>query len=163
MIVGVAGVSGSGKTTVGRALAAALGWTFHDADDHHDPANIAKMARGQPLTDADREPWLTRLANLLAEEDRAGRNAVLACSALKKAHRDQLRAAARDVRFIQLRADRELLQKRMEERKGHFMPAALLDSQLAAEEALGEEEGVVVDAAAGLDEATRAVRSWVGL
>jgi len=121
------GVSGSGKSTVGRMLAERLGATFLDADDFHPPANVAKMRAGVPLDDADRAPWLDALAAELASP--AGR-IVLACSALKTAYRDRLRQAAPGLLTIFLHGDPALIRRRMEARGGHFMPSGLLESQL---------------------------------
>jgi gluconokinase len=131
MIVVVMGVCGCGKTTVGKALAAALGWRFFDADDFHPPANIEKMAAGIPLTDTDRWPWLDRLAAEMGAIERAGGHAVLACSALRQAYRDRL-AVAGGVRFVHLRGDRATIAARVAARPGHYMPATLVDSQFAA-------------------------------
>jgi gluconokinase len=131
MIVVVMGVCGCGKTTVGKALAAALGWRFFDADDFHPPASIEKMAAGIPLTDTDRWPWLDRLAAEMGAIERAGGHAVLACSALRQAYRDRL-AVAGDVRFAHLRGDRATIAARVAARPGHYMPATLVDSQFAA-------------------------------
>jgi gluconokinase len=126
----VTGVTGSGKTTVGTRLAARLGFTFYDADNYHDAANIEKMRRGEPLTDADRGPWLDRLRELLRLKTTAGEPVVLACSALRQAYREQLCSGypAR-VRFVYLRVNREIASERLLGRAGHFMPAALVDSQ----------------------------------
>lgn len=132
MIVVVMGVSGCGKSTVGRALAEALGWPFFDADDYHPASNVRKMSDGIPLDDEDRRPWLARLRELLAAEDAAGRSAVLACSALKQAYRDTLAAAARDVRWVHLHGTEDDVRTLMERRQGHFMKPGLLASQLAA-------------------------------
>jgi carbohydrate kinase (thermoresistant glucokinase family) len=128
VIVIILGVSGTGKTTVGKLLARELGWRFIEADDFHPAANIEKMHSGHPLTDEDRQPWLERLrqqieASLVAEE-----NAVLACSALKRAYRDHLRVSDA-VRFIFLRGDFSLVEKQLRSRHGHFMNPALLQSQ----------------------------------
>jgi gluconokinase len=132
------GVSGSGKSTIGAQLAERLGWRFFDADDFHPPANIAKMQAGIPLTDADRAPWLERLAILLREEIAAGRPPVLACSALRQRYRDVLLANAPGVALVYLRGDEVLIQSRLAARSGHFMPAALLRSQFdALEEPVG--------------------------
>lgn len=123
----VMGVSGCGKSSIGSALAARLGARFVDGDQLHPEANIAKMSRGEPLTDADRAPWLARVGAALAED-----GTVIACSALKRIYRDQIRATAgADVVFLHLKGDREVLLQRMSNRPGHFMPASLLDSQLA--------------------------------
>lgn len=131
MMVVVMGVSGCGKSTVGRALAEALGWPFFDADDFHPAANIQKMSAGIPLTDADRGPWLDRLHDLLAAESTAGRSAVLACSALKEAYRTRLRQGADDVRFVHLRGTPDEIRQLMERRSGHFMKPGMLASQFA--------------------------------
>lgn len=140
----VMGVSGSGKTTTGRALAAALGWPFYDADDYHPADNVAKMAAGRPLTDADRSPWLEALHRLIAGRPAENQSLVLACSALKKAYRDQLRAGNEGVVFVYLHGDYELIAGRMQAREAHFMPADLLRSQFAA---LEEPEHALVVAA----------------
>jgi gluconokinase len=131
MIVVVMGVCGCGKSTVGAALAAAMGWPFFDADEFHPPANVAKMAAGIPLTDEDRAPWLDRLAAEMGGIERAGGSAVLACSALKAAYRERL-AVAGDVRFVHLKGDRATIAARVAARTDHYMPAALVDSQFAA-------------------------------
>jgi len=126
----VTGVTGSGKTTVGTRLAARLGFMFYDADDYHDPSNIEKMRRGEPLNDADRGPWLDRLRELLYLKTTAGEPVVLACSALRQAYRRRLCPGypAR-VRFVYLRVNRETASERLRARAGHFMPTALVDSQ----------------------------------
>jgi len=137
------GVSGSGKSTVGALLAQKLGVPFADADDLHPAANVAKMAAGIPLTDDDRWPWLALVGDALHAASRTG--LVIACSALKRSYRDAIRAAAPTAEFVQLDGSRELLESRLGHREGHFMPAALLDSQLAALEPLGEgERGIVI-------------------
>jgi gluconokinase len=130
------GVSGSGKTTVAVGVAKRLGWTFAEGDDFHSPANIAKMSAGQPLTDEDRWPWLDRLATWIGEREAAGDNAVLTCSALKRSYRDRLADNHPSVRFVHVTASRETIRRRLERRRGHYMPASLLDSQLAALEPL---------------------------
>ena len=126
----VMGVSGSGKTTLGTALASSLGWTFADADDYHSASNRAKMGRGEPLTDADREPWLLRLRGLLEQHLREDRPLVLACSALKERYRQILTENLPGVRVVFLSGSREVLAQRMQARE-HFMPLSLLDSQLS--------------------------------
>lgn len=131
----VMGVSGAGKTVLGRALAAALGWDFADADDYHSPANVAKMRAGTPLTDDDRAPWLAALREEIGRRLASGRPLVLACSALKQAYRDMLQSDPARVRLVFLDGPRELIAARLAARAGHYMPPALLDSQLAALEA----------------------------
>jgi gluconokinase len=138
------GVSGSGKSTVGTRLARRLNAAFADGDDMHPQANLDKMRAGVALTDADREPWLRRCAAWLAERRAAGEDAVLACSALKRAYRDVLRAAAPDLRIVYLAGDRELLAARLSRRPGHFFNPRLLDSQLADAQPPGEDERAVV-------------------
>lgn len=143
----VMGVSGTGKSTIGLALAETLGLPFVEGDDLHPEANIAKMAVGIPLTDADRAPWLDRVAAELH------RPVVVTCSALKRAYRDRLRAAAADLVFVYLHGAPELLAVRMAHRAGHFMPASLLESQLATlEEPTSDENAIPVDVALPPDE-----------
>ena len=132
MIVVVMGVTGAGKTTVGRLLAEALGAEFLDADDYHPPANVAKMRGGVPLTDADRAPWLARLNGVLRERAARGAAAVLACSALKASYRDVLLTGLPGARLVYLRGARETIERRLAERRGHYMDPGLLDSQFAA-------------------------------
>jgi gluconokinase len=130
----IMGVSGCGKSSVGQALAARLGCPFYDGDDFHPPQNVAKMASGTPLTDADRAPWLGRLAALIAETLGQGKTAVLACSALKQQYRDQLTVSER-VQFIYLHGEFDLILQRMQARQGHYMKAEMLRSQFATLEA----------------------------
>ena len=132
MIVVVMGVSGVGKTTVGKLLAELAGWIFYDADEFHSPENIAKMRSGTPLTDDDRWPWLDRLNALLKDEDRSGRSAVLACSALKQRYRDRLARGIDGIRWVHLQGSFDLIKSRLDARKGHYMSAQLLQSQFAA-------------------------------
>ena len=122
------GVSGAGKTTVGKLLARQLGWQFLEADDFHPAANIEKMRSGRPLTDEARWPWLDCLREQIKRLLAAGENAVLACSALKRAYRDRLRVSD-EVKFVFLRGDYALVEKQFHSRRGHFMNAALLQSQ----------------------------------
>lgn len=161
MILILMGVSGSGKTTVGRILAHDLGWPFYDADDLHPQANIDKMHRGEPLTDADRAPWLDALHDLIAPLDGDGRSAVLACSALKRIYRDRLAAHVAGARFVYLRGDASLLRLRLARRSGHFMPIDLLQSQL---DTLEEPEwALVVDIDAAPEEIAARIKGEVAL
>ena len=130
MIVVVMGVSGCGKTAVGQALAADLGWPFFDGDDFHPEANVAKMAAGTPLTDADRWPWLDRLAAEMAAINARGADAVFACSALREAYRDRFRRGG-DVRFVHLKGDYDTIAARIASRSHRYMPPTLLASQFA--------------------------------
>jgi len=129
MIVLVAGVSGSGKTTVGQLLARHLGVAYAEADEFHPPANIAKMAAGTPLNDEDRAPWLQRIADFADERIARGESAVVTCSALKRRYRDGLRHARPELRIVYLEGNRKVIASRLMERKGHFFPEQLLDSQ----------------------------------
>jgi gluconokinase len=131
MSVVLMGVCGCGKTTVGRALADELGWTFLDADDFHPEANVAKMAAGIPLDDDDRWPWLDRLRGELDRIEARGEHAVVGCSALRQRYRDRL-SRGRELRWVYLKGDMATIAPRMSSRKGHFMPASLLESQFAA-------------------------------
>jgi gluconokinase len=144
MVVTVMGVSGSGKTTVGAALAQRLRVPFEDADDLHPPANVAKMSAGIPLDDADRLPWLRAVGAWQVQHAVTG--GVISCSALRRSYRDILREAAPDQVFIHLAGDRDVIARRVAGRPGHFMPAALVDSQFATLEPLGpDERGVTLD------------------
>ena len=133
MVLILMGVSGSGKTTVGKVLAADLGWTFVEADDFHPAANVEKMRGGTPLTDEDRRPWLEALRRRVNEACGRGEDVVLACSALKDEYRDYLeRHDPGCVRYVYLQGSEELIRRRLERREGHFMGPALLDSQFEA-------------------------------
>ncbi|WP_375389013.1 gluconokinase [uncultured Amnibacterium sp.] len=137
----IMGVSGSGKSTVAEAVAARIdGGVYLDADDLHPAANVAKMAAGHPLTDEDRAPWLDAVGRRMAQEHDAGRTPVMACSALKRAYRLRILAGEPEARFVLLEVDRDELERRMQLRRGHFMPSSLLDSQLATLEPLGADE-----------------------
>lgn len=160
MIIVLMGVCGCGKTTVGEALAGSLGWPFHDADDFHPPANVAKMAAGTALTDEDRAPWLARIADELAACLARGGHAVLACSALKQAYRERL-AMAGDVRFVHLAGDQETIAARLALRQHRYMPASLLASQFATLEAPAD--ALVVDIRQGIDEQIAVIRRAYGL
>jgi gluconokinase len=139
----VCGVSGSGKTTIGTLLAKRLGWTYAEADSFHPASNVAKMAAGHPLDDADRRPWLAAIGVFIDETTSAARPAVVSCSALKRAYRDQLRAGRPNVRLIFLDAPIDVVRQRLEGRRGHFFPAELLESQYRDLEAPDPEEHVL--------------------
>lgn len=143
----VIGVSGTGKTTVGRRVAGQLDRAFADADDFHPEANIAKMAAGTPLSDHDRLPWLAELREWMSAQFRVGRQTVVACSALRRSYRDVLAGAAGTLFYVELAVPPELIELRMSQRD-HFMPVALLRSQLQLFESLQpDESGMPVDAA----------------
>lgn len=136
----VMGVSGSGKSTVGKLLASRLHAEYVEGDDYHPQSSIAKMAAGRPLTDEDRREWLLRLRERIRQSRLDGTPLVLACSALKRRYRDMLRAADGGLVFVHLDGDRKLIAARLQGRKGHFMPPALLDSQLRDLEPLQSDE-----------------------
>ncbi len=142
MIVIVFGVSGAGKTTIGKLLSEQLGWKFYEADDFHPNANIEKMHSGRPLSDEDRWPWLDRLREQIVRSIAGKENAVLACSALKRAYRERLRVGE-DVRFVFLRGDYMLIENQLRRRRGHFMNPELLKSQFADLEEPGQGEDVL--------------------
>ncbi len=150
------GVAGAGKSTVGEALARALGWPFVEGDALHPPANVAKMRRGEPLDDADRAPWL----RAIADEIRARPDAVVACSALREAYRAALRVRP-DVRFVFLDVPRALLDERLAKRRGHFMPPTLLASQLATLERPAD--AVTVDGAQPVAAQVATIRAALGI
>jgi gluconokinase len=139
-IVVVMGVSGSGKTTVGRRLAAATGWAFAEGDDFHPAASVEKMRDGDALTDEDRWPWLERIGAWVSEKESRGESAVVTCSALRRAYRDVLRRDRPHVRFRHVQAPGGVLADRVEQRAGHYMPPSLLSSQLATLEPLAPDE-----------------------
>jgi gluconokinase len=160
----VMGVAGAGKTVVGRALAGSLGWTFVDADDFHSPENVERMRRGVALTDADRAPWLAELRRLIARQLAERRPVVLACSALRRRYRDELAADAREpgaVSFVYLDVPPSLAARRLERRRGHFMPSALVESQFAALEE--PDDALRIDAALPVDEIVRRIVEGLGL
>jgi len=144
-LVVVMGVSGSGKTTVARGVAVSMQWLFAEGDAFHPEANVAKMHRGVPLRDEDRWPWLRLIGDWMSVQEADGRSAVITCSALRRAYRDLLREGRPQVRFCHVTAPDALLEERLQHRAGHYMPASLLASQLAALEPLEPDEpGVVV-------------------
>ena len=158
MVVILMGVSGAGKTTVGRLLAAALGWTFYEGDDLHAPANVGKMSRGLPLTDEDRLPWLLALRKLIEDCLQRGENAVVTCSALKRAYREILKDGDAEVVFVYLKAAPRRIAERLERRHGHFVKENLLESQLATLEEPSPEEALTVDASGSPEETVEEVR-----
>ncbi len=160
MIYVVMGVSGAGKTVIGRKLAKKLGVPFYDADDYHPEANVKKMASGKPLNDDDRMPWLLELARNVEKWDKSG-GAVLACSALKKKYRKVLRSnPSVEIRLIYLKGDKELIAARLGTREGHFMPPGLLDSQF---EALEEpENAITVEVDSGPDDVAGEILEKLG-
>lgn len=160
----VMGVCGSGKSVVGRMLAGRLGWRFLDADDFHPAENLRKMESGIPLADADREPWLDRLAAEVSNAMAGGPPLVLACSALRRAYRTRLGLPHAGIRLVHLDGAPALLRKRVEQRAGHFMPAALLDSQLAIlEPPAADESPIVVDVSADPEAIVRGITAALGL
>jgi len=160
MIVVLMGVTGSGKTTVGKALAEALGWKYLDADEFHSATNVAKMRAGVPLSAANREPWLASLASAFDNHLQAGGSAVLACSALKQTYRDAL-SLSDEVRWVYLNGDRETIAARLLERRDHYMNPDLLDSQF---ETLEEpKDALEIDVTLSVDDVVRTIRSALGV
>jgi len=156
----VMGVSGSGKTTVGSLLASDLGWDFADADDYHSAESVEKMRTGIPLTDNDRDPWLEKLRARITEWMEARTNGILACSALRQAYRDRLRVN-RQVHFVYLKGDRDLLSERLLQRPNHYMKQPMLESQLATLEE--PRDAVVVNADLAPGEIIREIRASLAL
>jgi gluconokinase len=161
MVVILMGVSGAGKTTIGRLLAHTLGWRFLEGDDFHPPANVAKMHAGVPLTDEDRAPWLETLRGVLAEAVARGENVVLACSALRERYRQVLSVDPAQVRWVYLQGAPALIAKRLAARRGHFMPASLLDSQFNVLEEPREALGV--DVSQGMQAVLDTIRAGLRL
>lgn len=139
----VMGVSGSGKSSVGQQLARALGHAFVEGDALHAPANVARMAAGTPLTDVDRTSWLAEIGRRLGQARAAGTGLVVSCSALRRSYRDGLRAACPGLQFVYLHGSGDLLRRRIQTRTGHYMPASLLDSQLATLEPPAADEAAI--------------------
>jgi gluconokinase len=137
----IMGVSGSGKSTVAGLLAGRLGWDLAEGDDMHPPANVAKMAAGHPLDDDDRRPWLAKIAAWIREHTDAGRPGIVTCSALKRSYRDILRGE--HVVFVHLAGSHDQIAQRLAARHGHFMPAGMLDSQIATLESPGPDENAI--------------------
>lgn len=156
-IIIVMGVSGSGKTTVGAALAQRLNIPFYDGDSFQPPENIAKMERGLPLDDEDRYPWLFRLRDLIADKLTKDESAVVACSALKRSYRDILRSGGHPVFFIYLQGKYDLIWRRMASREGHYMKPNMLQSQFDALEPPSEEEAIIINVENSLESVLEAV------
>ncbi|MFL5347874.1 MAG: gluconokinase [Hyalangium sp.] len=155
------GVSGAGKTTLGKRLAGALGWRFLEGDDFHPPANVAKMAAGTPLTDEDRLPWLQRLRERITDALARGEDTVLACSALKQSYRVMLTVDPARQRWVFLWAPPAVIAERLAKRVGHFMPLSLLDSQLVTLEVPAD--ALQVDVTPEPDEVVATLRAKLGL
>ena len=163
MIVIVFGVSGAGKTTIGKLLVRELSWHFYEADEFHSHANVEKMRRGVALTDEDRWPWLEKLRELVERSVAANENAVLACSALKRAYRDRLRVSA-EVKFVFLRGDYALISEQLRQRHGHFMNPALLQSQFAdLEEPKPDEDVLTIELGRTPEEVVEAIKAKLHL
>ena len=163
MIVIVFGVSGAGKTTIGKLLAQELGWHFYEADNFHSHANIEKMHRGVPLNDEDRWPWVESLRQLIERALEAGENAVLACSALKRAYRERLHVSE-EVKFVFLRGEYAVIEKQLRRRRGHFMNPELLRSQFAdLEEPKPDEDVVTVELGRSPEELVKEIKTKLGL
>jgi len=163
VIVIVMGVSGSGKSYFAGKLAEATRWAFAEGDDYHSEANKAKMAAGIPLTDADRRPWLETLHQVMADWHAKGQSGILTCSALKETYRERLTANLPEARFVWLDPPRSVLQDRMMHRPGHFMPPALLDSQLATlEPPAGTAANILrLDGSEPIGQAIQIVLNWL--
>ena len=158
MVVIVCGVSGAGKTFIGKILAQELGWKFYEGDDFHPAANIEKMQAGIPLTDEDRQPWLESLRQLVERCLADGENAVIACSALKKSYREHLEIS-KAVKFVFLRGSHELIADQIRKRHGHFMHPELLQTQFETLEEPGPEEStIVIELGRALPELVREIR-----
>lgn len=164
VVVVVTGVSGSGKSTVGAALADRWGWSFVDGDDLHSVASVEKMRRGVALDDADRAPWLARLQALIRARVDDGAPTVVACSALRRRYRDQLRAGSPPgtIQFVHLDVDRQTLEQRLATRRGHYMLPSLLASQLATLEPPTADEALTVKAEAPVDQVVTTITATVG-
>jgi gluconokinase len=147
------GIAGSGKSSVTGALLTRLGWPALEGDALHPPANVAKMAAGVPLTDADRAPWLDAIGDWISKREAERQSSLVTCSALRRTYRDVLRRGRPSVWFVHLVAPRDVLEARIERREGHFMPASMLDSQLTTLEPLASDEpGTTLDASSSPDE-----------
>jgi gluconokinase len=163
MIVIIMGVAGSGKTTVGQALAAATGWEFNDADWFHSAAAQEKMSRGEPLTDADRAPWLQTMREAIAQWIQAEKNAILACSALKASYRQILCYNDPQVKLVYLQGSYELIEQRLRDRIGHFMKADLLQSQFNTLEEPTDAEAIYIDISQNLEVIVQQIRNYLNV
>jgi gluconokinase len=161
MVIIVMGVTGAGKTTVGRALAAALGWEFHDGDELHSDASKRKMHRGIALDDADRAPWLSALRKLIEAMLAEGRNGVVACSALKKSYRDELVVDRNSVKLVYLKVSEQVIAERLRNRIGHFMNPDLLESQFDTLEEPAD--AIIVDASMAPEAVVNTITAQLGL
>ena len=164
LVLVLMGVSGCGKSTTGAALSKALGWPFRDADSFHPEANIDKMSRGIPLTDEDRMPWLAAIAQWIDERRERAGPGIVSCSALKRAYRQRIIGARDRVRLVYLKGDMDLIGRRVQARKQHFMPATLLESQFATlEEPRADERPVIVNVAMSPRRVVCAILDALGL
>ena len=164
LVLVLMGVSGCGKSTTGAALSKALGWPFRDADSFHPEANIDKMSRGIPLTDEDRMPWLAAIAQWIDERRERAGPGIVSCSALKRAYRQHIIGARDRVRLVYLKGDMDLIGRRVQARKQHFMPATLLESQFATlEEPRADERPVIVNVAMSPRRVVGAILGGLGL
>jgi gluconokinase len=164
VVVVVMGVSGSGKTTVAKLLAERAGWRFQEGDTLHPPANVEKMSAGIPLTDADRLPWLRKIAETIDSWRAHGESGVVTCSALKRSYRDIIVGDRPDVRLVYLKGSHDLIRQRMAARHGHFMPSTLLDSQFATlEEPSPDENAITVDIEGSPEKIAREIADRLGV
>jgi gluconokinase len=161
MVLIVMGVTGAGKTTIGRALATSLGWEFHDGDDFHSDPSKRKMRRGIPLTESDRAPWLAALRRLIEAMLSEGRDGVVACSALKQSYRDELIVDPNSVKVVYLKGSKQVIDERLRDRTGHFMNPELLQSQIDTLEE--PRDAIVVDASAAPEAIVNAIRARLRL
>jgi gluconokinase len=160
MVVIVMGVTGAGKTTIGRALASSLGWEFHDGDDLHTDASQRKMHQGIALDDADRAPWLSAIRKLIEAMLASGRSGVIACSALKQAYRDEIVVDSNNVKVVYLKGSKEVIADRLRQRGGHFMNPDLLQSQFDTLE--DPSDAIIVDVSAAPEAIVNEIRSRLG-
>lgn len=161
-IIVLMGVAGCGKSTIGEALSAALGWTFRDADSFHPESNVAKMSRGEALTDADRKPWLEAIARWIDERQAAHAPAIVSCSALKRSYRDIIVGQRDGVHLVHLSGSADLIGTRMAARRNHFMPTSLLRSQFATLEPPQPHEALIIDVDAAPDAIAQRIIDSIG-